>query len=193
MKNLLFNPFEKYAGKEALISGIALAACAALLSSLFNTRFDGVLDIHFVAVDTSVKTALLDQLINLASLIVIFYILALAFGAKSTRLVDVAGTLALARAPFILAPFLNSTGFMSAFSSKFEYITPGSMPEITASDILPLIPVILVLIVLSIWMIALSFNAWKVSTNLKGIKLIVSFIIGVLASEILSKTILTLT
>jgi hypothetical protein len=187
MKKLLFNPFEKIAGKEALAAGIVIAIISAFLATQTNTRFDGVLDIHFVSGDVLLKTAAIDQLVNLGSLFIAFYLLALAFGAKGTRPLDVAGTLALARAPFVLAPLVNTTGIFSKFSAQFESNSADKIAEITPSDLLPLAPLLLVIIVLSIWMIALSFNGWKVSTNLKDTKLIVSFIIGLIAAEILSK------
>lgn len=192
MKKLLFNPFERIAGKEALAAGLTIALIAALFASFTSTRFDGVLDIHFVFGDVLFKTAAIDQLINLTSLFVVFYLLALAFGAKSTRPLDVIGTLALARAPFVLAPLANITGIFSKFSGQFENTSADKIAEITPTDLLPLAPLLLVIILLSIWMIALSFNAWKVSANLKSTKLIVSFIIGLIAAEILSKTLISL-
>lgn len=187
MKKLLFNPFEKIAGKEALAAGIAVAIISALLAAQTNTRFDGVLDIHFVSGDVLLKTAAIDQVVNLGSLFIAFYLLALAFGAKGTRPLDVVGTLALARAPFVLAPLVNTTGIFSKFSAQFETNSTDKIAEITPTDLLPLAPLLLVIIFLSVWMIALSFNAWKVSTNLKGTKLIVSFIISLITAEILSK------
>jgi hypothetical protein len=187
MKKLLFNPFEKIAGKEALYIGIAIAVIAAVIASLTSTRFDGVIDLHFVFGDVPLTTAITDQLINLGSLFISFYLMAIAFDARHTRPIDLIGTLAMARAPFLLAPLVNITGIMSNFSRQFENPSAQQLAEITPNDLLPLLPMLLVIIVLSIWMIALSFNAWKVSTNLKGTKLIVSFIIGLITAEILSK------
>ena len=39
----------------------------------------------------------------------------------------------------------------------------------------------------TIWMVVLYYNAYGVSCNLKGIKLIVSFVAGIFIAEILSK------
>src|SRR5690606_30700735 len=104
MKKLLFNPFEKIAGKEALYAGIVIAVVAALIASFNSTRFDGVIDLHFVFGDVPFSTAITDQLVNLGSLFISFYLTAVAFGARQTRPIDLIGTLAMARAPFLLAP-----------------------------------------------------------------------------------------
>lgn len=182
----LWNPFERIAGLQALLYGLAIALTAALLASFFATRFDGVIDAHFVPGEVSLSTALIDQAVNAISLFVVFYLSALILGARHVRPVDMLGTLLLARAPFALVPLFNIGSF---FSGKTEAIMESLNENPAQPDlglVLPLIPMLLLILALLVWLIALYYNAWKVCTHLKGAKLVAGFIVALLASEALS-------
>lgn len=192
LSKMLFNPFERYAGGTALIAGVGIAMVAALLASLFYTRFDGVLDVHTVFEKVTLTTALIDQAVNAISLFVVLYLLALVSGARGIRAIDVLGTLMLARAPLVFVPLLNITHTLSRSAEQMMHSMTENplVPDLSA--LLPAIPLIIVMSLLVVWTVALYFNAYKVSTHLKGARLVLSFIAGLLLAEILSKIILSL-
>lgn len=189
---MLFNPFERYAGVQALTAGAVIALLAALGASFFQTRFDGVLDAHYVSGDVEFITALSDQLINASCAFIIFYVMAVILGARGLRPIDMLGTLMLARAPFVLMPLANIGGFMTA---QGEAVMEGIGADPLNPDLgllLGMLPVLILSLLLMIWMIALFFNAWKVCTNFKGVPLIGGFIAALILAEALSKYVLTL-
>lgn len=189
---MLFNPFERYAGLQALTAGAVIALLAALGASLFQTRFDGVLDAHYITGDVEFVTALIDQLINISCAFVAFYLLAVILGVRGLRPVDMLGTLMLARAPYALMPLANIGGYMSAQGEAVLKSVESDPLNPDLGPIFAMLPVILVSLVLVIWMIALLFNAWKVCTNFKGARLIGGFITALILAEALSKVLFTL-
>lgn len=190
--NSLLNPFHQIAGIKALGYGLLVLIVSAILALLFQTRFDGVLDIHFSASDVSLKMAITDQVVNTLTSCFIFYFIAFIAGARKTRFIDIAGTFTLARFPFMLAPLLNSTGYFSGISAQVEIaMKEGNLMDEIYSLVMPLIYALPFLLTCVIWMIALMFNAFRVSTNLKGNSLTAWFILGLVIAEILSKIILS--
>jgi hypothetical protein len=179
--HFIFNPFEKIAGEKALLIGTVFMITGSILAGLTNARFDGVLDLHF-AEESDFTTALIDQLINIACLGLIFYITARISGARHTRPVDIAGTFLLAKAPYTILPLLNLAGNMNEIG---EEIIAGD--NISTYQWGVFILLILILILFVIWSIALMVNAYRVSTNLRGNKMIIGFIIALIVAEIISK------
>lgn len=58
----------------------------------------------------------------------------------------------------------------------------GEEVQITSLEITFAVVLILFTTLLTVWIVALQFNAYKTSTNLKGAKLIVSFVVIIVAS-----------
>jgi len=189
-RNFLLNPFDKIAGQQALLYGLIIMLVSAFLSILFNARFDGILDLHFTNVSPGWKVALLDQGVNIVSLFIAFFIVARLFGAKHTRWIDIIGTFALARAPYMLLPLLNFNNKLGGYGERvFELISSTNYEDLNPADFFEwwMIPYFLILFLGLVWMIILYFQAFKISTNLKGNQLIFSFIIGIFAAELISK------
>lgn len=109
---------------------------------------------------------------------------ALVLSKSSVRAIDIFGTQALARAPYLIASFTGFTGVLETFSKFLLWITTntGNPVEITGAQILFAVLLLILTMVLTVWLVALMFNAFKVSSNLKGAKLIVSFIVILLIS-----------
>jgi hypothetical protein len=186
---LAFNPFERVAGYTALVSGLIIAFVSSATGFIFNTRFDGVLDIHFA--DTTFLTALTEQLINIVSLCVIFSGIAFIVKGKSFRIIDVCGTLILARFPLLLTPFLNAGGFFLTLQPS-ETGKNVTLSRIEPAGIIFLTLASLILILIIIWHIILLYKAYRISTNIKGWKATASFILSLLLAEIMSKYLLFL-
>lgn len=181
MMSFLFNPFRKVAGYKALIIGFAFALITSWIAPFSYSAFDGVLDFHKIHFENGWVYAAL-YLISWIVLVLTFGLAAMLFSKSRFRWIDIFGTTLLAKSPLMLVAFL-------AFF----------IPEIKMEDMQNLhgfpfgmnaIIAIIIIILCIIWMVALLFNAYVVSLNIKGSKLIWSFILSLLAAEIFSILIL---
>jgi len=195
MKNLLLNPFERVAGLPALLMGLAVIVVTASIASFENIRLDGVLDLHIQSsLNSSSNSSTFlncfgEGIINWLSLAVFLYLAGLIFSKSKIRIVDVFGTQALARFPYVFAVLV--TGFL--FSDKMilyiehTLLKKGEPVVIDALGIAQFIVTNIIMIATLIWMILLMYKAYSVSCNLKGTKSVVSFIVALLLAEVCSK------
>lgn len=179
--SFLFNPYRKIAGSKALMIGFAIAAVTLIITPFSNAAFDGVLDFHTHHFENWWVYAAL-YFISWIVIVLLFGLAGSLFSKSHYRWIDILGTTLLAKAPLLIVAIF---GF---------YI-----PEIKIEDLsnfasfhlsfMAIVASIIILICI-IWMVALLFNAYSVSLNIKDNKLIWSFILTLLTSEILSKLIL---
>ena len=169
---LLINPFERIAGWQAFVAGVAVMMLTAVVGKINQVAFDGVLDVH--------PLALLDYLASFAMQAVVFLALFLTmwlagvcFSKTGLRAIDVAGTIALSRAPMLLLAVIC-----------FLPVTPAVLHDIPRMVIFSIICVPFI-----IWTIALMYSAYTVSCHLKGVRAVVSFIGALLVAEIISKVV----
>jgi hypothetical protein len=128
------------------------------------------------------------QAIGLAIIVLVMWFIAL-LSAKHVRFQDILGTVTLAKYPLILAAIVSLAfgNQLAAFSDKLMSMTVSQMVnEITLSDSEPLLAFSMLLLPIIVLEIALLFNAFRVSTNLKGSKSAVLFIVIILISEIIT-------
>lgn len=190
MKTILFNPFSKIAGSKAFFAGLLFVLISSLLAYYFQTHFDGVLDVHFGEVKHW-WIPFVENGINIFSLFLVFYILGAILTKGRLRWIDILGTTVLARFPLVLMPFGNIGGHLQNLGESIVK-NPSQVPELKfeVEQIVFLVCFVLLSICVLIWYVALLFNAYKISTNLKQGKLIISFISGLLLAEIISKIII---
>lgn len=178
--NLLFNPFLKIAGVKSLLIGIFVLLSASALAGLASVRFDGVIDVHFYKSENFL-IPFYDNFINWGTTVIIFYLISLFTAGSSVRFIDIAGTFAMARMALIplclimLLPFKK--GHIPAdFNHIFDWIFMNL--------------VMFFVFIFLIWEVVLMYNAWVTSSNIKKMKANITFIIGILFSEMISKTII---
>jgi hypothetical protein len=184
----LFNPFRFIAGYQALLTGLAAIILTSLLGSLSNTHFDGVLDVR-TGRQAPQWFFLCEGLIDWISMAIPLLLLGWIFSRLSFRTIDVIGTQALARWPYLVAalamlPKANQRVpeyLMTKFTQNHTAIL------INGTDIAIFAVAMFLIILMLIWMVALMYRAYAVSCNIKGPKAIVTFIIGLIGAEILSK------
>jgi hypothetical protein len=187
----LFNPFKFIAGYQALLIGLAAIILTSLLGSLSNTHFDGVLDVH------TPKQApqwffLCEGLINWISLAILLLVLGLIVSRSALRTIDVLGTQALARWPYLV----TALAMLPEANRKVpEYLMTKLTQShnailINGTDIAIFAIAMFLTILMLIWMVALMYRAYAVSCNIKGPKAIVTFIIGLIGAEMISKVII---
>jgi len=165
----IYNPFERIAGLPALMIGIVVMALTAIIGKINGVAFNGVLNVGAGASITFAASFAM-QAVNYLALFLSMWIAGILFSKSKVRAVDVAGTMALSRTPMLLLVVIC-----------FLPIVPVSMYEIPRLIIFGLIGILFV-----IWMIALMYNAYSVSCNLKGARVVVSFIGTLLVAEIVS-------
>ncbi len=189
MQNFIFNPFHRIAGLKALGLGFLIIVITALFAFLFNTHFPGLLDIKYGYKETYGFLNFLSYgIVNLMSMSVFIYLAGLLLSKSSVRFIDVIGTQTLARAPLLLAPFLNTSGLIEKGGAYllFKYLEHGHPTSLSRVEFILFIFFTLLMILLIAWMITLMYNAYKVSCNVKGSKAVVSFIIIIFLVEILT-------
>lgn len=185
MKNkwsLIWNPFTRIAGWQAFLLGLLIAIISGVIAKFGNLLFDGVIDIHFYDKDLTFSRTFYVLAITLVSLFVIM-ILGAFILTRNFRIIDIIGTMTLARIPFLLSSIIAL------------FVNQPNTEELLKNPLIILsYPMFLVFglitIPLMIWFIALMYNAFKVSTGTKGGKLIVVFVGALIVAEIISKVLI---
>lgn len=189
MKTVFFNPFEKYAENKLLIFGLLITLIGSYLGYLFQGRFDGVIDLHFVP-STTLSEPFIDNIINIVSLFLVLFILGKYINNK-TRVIDILTPILIARFPLYLLTFSNYQNFISDASQRLiASIDLQNMPSdlnLDTSDMVITLLFAVLSILFLIWFIILLFNGFKVATNSRGIKNNLLFAGAIILAEILSK------
>jgi hypothetical protein len=171
MKKWIFNPFTYIAGWQALFIGAIIMTVTLIVAYYSGTHFNGAIDAH-VGRHTSFMIYLLEQVIAWGCPVLVFYALAFLLSVSSFRFIDIAGTIALARAPMLLVAVIG-------FAPALQNVKPDHVDNmVLILGLLMTVPVI--------WMVALMYNAFAISFNLKGTKAIIGFISGLITAEVLS-------
>lgn len=184
-----FQPFQFIAGSKALLAGILVMLLLSVLGYTGNTHFNGVIGMQFVPPSYSMPyiVHICYQAIALISMTLSFYITARIVSKSSVRLIDIAGTMSLSQFPHILFGLL---GLIPAVHPDFGDINTTNMAELMSflqSNIVMMVIIGIITVIILVWSVALKYNAYSVSGNIKGIVGGVSFAVALIASEILSK------
>lgn len=185
MKNkfkLLYNPFDRVAGWKAFFIGLVIVSVSVIIACYGNQYYQGIMNIKLVP-DTNLGYAFLSQAIGLLSAATMFFAAGLIFS-KGVRFQDVLGTITLARYPYIIPAFL---GYLFDFDSMNKLTTTllsGSMENI-AKELTMLTIIGFVMLIILVWYVALLWNAFRVSTGIKGGKGIAVFIVALIMSDLL--------
>jgi hypothetical protein len=177
MTTWLFNPFKYIAGFKSLIAGWIIILITAFIAYYSHTHFDGAIDVHKGHKIYPVWYFVAEPLLAWGIVVIVFFAAGKFFSSSAIRFIDIAGTFAFARWPFF---FLAITNFIK--------------PDI--KDVMHLSPLTYVCAFISlgfsVWIVALMYNAFKVSCNIKGQKSVWVFIGALLIAEALSKVIFLL-
>ncbi len=180
MKKWLFNPFVYVAGGKALFIGTVIMLLTAVLCFYSNTHFDAILHMHPGAPHHPLSSYFIDQFVGWSCLVVVFFVAAKIFSPSSIRFIDVAGTMALARWPAAILAILGF-GISIPHTMDPDKLVAGLTAATVVCSLLSLVFVV--------WMVALFYNAFTVSCNMKGGKAVGVFVVGLLAADALSRVI----
>jgi len=183
----LFNPFRFVAGFHALLIGLAIILISGLIGSFSNTHFDGLLDVHTGAAKP-LWFFLAEGLIDWMCMTVLLIIFGFIISRSSFRIIDVIGTQALARWPYLITALAM---LPNANRRVLEYIlskVTQAAPAVTINpaDVFVFGFAMILLLLMTIWMVALMYRAYAVSCNIKGARAVVTFIVSVILAEALS-------
>lgn len=191
MRSGIINPFIRIAGSRALIVGLLGILLAGMFGYLTGTHFDGVFDIHFSG-EKRWYVFPAAGILNWLSLVLVFGVFSLLLAKGRFRWIDVLGTQAFARIPFILAPlaglFLDRDRLSAQMTGMMQ---DGVMPDFSTLDITSLALTVLIILFISLWTITWSWHAYTHSANLKGSNAAISFIGGLILAELISKILMS--
>ena len=184
----LFNPFSFVAGYQALLLGLGIMLISAFIGFLGNTHFDGVLDVH-KGLEAPLWLFLAEGIIDWLTIAMPLFFFGLLVSSSSLRMIDVFGTQALARWPYIVTSvvMLPEANQRVGAYIIFRLTSTAASVTIDYMDMLIFIFAIIVGIFMSVWMVALMYRAYVVSCNIKGARAIVTFIVSLIGAEVLSK------
>jgi hypothetical protein len=189
---LLFNPFERYSEKQLVFVGIISTIVGSLMSIFFNSRFDGILDLHFVE-KIKIHEPIIDLLIDLFCLVLILFLIGRYINIK-TRIIDIISATLISKIPFYFLLFQNIDGILFRITDKLtkSLLTKNySLETITTIEMAYLVFSGIIGLALIIWSITLLFNGFKTATNAKNTKSILLFIVAVILSEVVSKILIS--
>jgi len=189
----LFNPFSFVAGYQALFLGLGIMLISALFGFLGNTHFDGVLDVH-KGLEAPLWFFLTEGIIDWIALATPLFFFGLIVSTSSLRMIDVLGTQALARWPYLITAIVmlpEANQRVGVYLvAKFGFAAAPA--AINYMDIFIFGFAIIVGIFMAIWMVTLMYKAYTVSCNIKGVRAIVTFIVSLIGAEALSKMLILL-
>lgn len=193
----LFNPFHFIAGGQALAVGIGIIAVSTLVALVAGVHFDGTLDFHTGA-PAPWWVYPLEGLIAWLSAALFFLIAGKLLSKSSVRTVDVLGTQAMARFPYLLfalwhlPPVIPDANTRVGETLLKSVSNPGANPfaGLPIADLVIFGMTAVLAIVMLVWLIALMYRAYAVSCNLSGLRAVAGFIPALILAEVLSKVVL---
>lgn len=183
----LLNPFVYIAGGYSLLIGLLIIFCTSVISYYSNIHFPDILSVKTCS-DYPFLYYFIQSIANWLVISTIFYIFAVIFSKSKIRLIDIFGTQALARLPYFFAALIGFSNAMDKFGSYilWKMLRQGEPVIMNTGAITFAIVLILITLLLTIWLVTLMFNAYKVAANLKRGKLIITFIISLILAIVLS-------
>jgi len=187
----LFNPFRFVAGYKALLLGLVIILASAFIASLGNTNFDGVLDVH-TGLEAPMWFFFAEGLINWICMAVPLFFFGLIVSRSSFRAIDVLGTQALARGPYLIAAVVMLPDANRRIGEYLMARLTQAAPTVAINyaDALIFAFAVIVIIMMAVWMVALMYRAYAVSCNIKGARAIITFIVSLIGAEVLSKAVI---
>jgi len=192
MNNFLFNPFKYIAGIKSLALGIFILLSTSVIGFFSHTHFPGLISVKNGA-DFPFVYFVLQSLMIWLVISIVLYLMAIIASPSKVRIIDVFGTQALARFPYLFAAIIGFSGSMERFGKYIMWnaLKTGEEIAISTSEVGIAIFLLILTLLLTIWMVALMYNAFKVSANLKGTKsallFIAAFIIAMMATIFINK------
>jgi hypothetical protein len=151
-------------------------------------RFDGLLDFHMGLPPLPIWGNIAETLFSWLLLSILLFFAGKMISKSRPRLIDVFGTQALARLPYLLVSLTALMPGANRFTN--ELLTGRASWDQFSADMAVFLFVAIFGLVMMVWMIALMYRAFAVSCNVSGKVAILVFIIALAVGEIISKVII---
>jgi len=182
----LFNPFVRIAGEQALAIGLIVIVASGLVAAAAGVHFDGLLDFH-PGYRVSFWVPTVEGLLNWSVITVLLVGVSFLVAPWTVRLVDIAGTQALARFPLLLAalacipePVREANEALVTAAIEGRMVTPSAASLVAGQFA----------VACWIWMVWLMWKAFSVSCNQRGGRAVAIFVAAVIAGEVATKFLL---
>lgn len=192
LTQILFHPFHRIAGVQALGLGLVTVIVAGLLGAGQGLHCDGVLDLH-VGRSAPWWLFVTEGLIDWLCLALVLLAAGRLVSRSAFRSIDLIGTQALARWPMLgVALACLTPGFHRFNEELLKALTglkPGEIPSLPTDspDVFVFACVTLVMLLGTVWMVALMWKSFSLCCNVRGGRAVTAFVLGLLAAEVLSK------
>lgn len=192
LTQVLFHPFHRIAGVQALGLGLVTVIAASLLGAGQGLHFDGVLDIH-VGRPAPWWLFVAEGLIDWLCLALVLLAAGRLVSRSAFRSIDLIGTQALARWPMLgVALACLAPGFHRFNQELLKALTgqkPGEIPSLPTDspDVVVFACVTLAMLLGTVWMVALMWKSFSHCCNVRGGRAVTAFVLALLAAEVLSK------
>lgn len=180
----LFDPFVRFAGGPALGIGLTFIVATGLVAAVAGVHLDGLLDFH-PGYAVPLWVPVVEGLVNWSVFALLAWSIALLITGRTVRLVDIAGTQALARYPFLLSALVCvPPGVRRAHEETAAAVAEGRLP---LSQSWELVVASVVIGACLIWMVWLMWKAFSLCCNRRGVRAVTIFAVLVLAGEVATK------
>jgi hypothetical protein len=185
---LLFNPFAFIAGGQALGAGLMIILGTSWVGRYGGAHFDGVLDTH-IGWRGPLWFALAEGMINWLCATLVLLAAGKLISSSAFRVIDLAGTQALARWPLLLVSLACLPPGVARFSALLlqEVLKPRPQIPFATADALVFFAAAVMMFICTVWMCVLMYQSFSICCNVRGTKAIVTFIAALLVAEVLSK------
>jgi hypothetical protein len=193
-KTFLFQPFEKIAGSKALLIGLVVIIATGIAGFFGRIHLDGIIDMHGSPAQMPLWIYILEGILNWLVLSVCLLIPGAIISKTQYRVIDIFGTIAFARWPFLPMIILMMLVPMDTVTQYFlyEYLSIGEKVQPTTMEFILFAVFSLVMLLVLILVIVLFYRAYSISFNVKGTKAVVSYAIAFVVAEIAVKFILSI-
>ena len=179
----MFNPFVRIAGIRSLAIGLAGIVAAGVAAAGAGIRFDGLLDVH-AGNEVTLWAPVVEGLVNWGVFTLLLVVVALLFSKSAVRLVDIAGTQAMARLPLLLVAAICALPWIREAFDELAISLMSGQP--TGIPWMGVVVGAMVTLAGVVWMVALMWKAFSVSCNMKGGRAIALFVLAVLIGEVVT-------
>jgi hypothetical protein len=190
----LWNPFIYTAGGPALIAGLIVMFVSGVIAFYGRVHFDGVLDTH-VGLAAPWWIFLAEGPINWLCLAGVLWVAGMLISAKGKRFraIDLFGTQALARWPYLIVALLCLLPGFHRYSQSLQEMARGgslTLPQAPIGDMVTFWSITVVMLLATIWFVAMAWKAFRISCDVRGGKAVFAFVVGMIVAEVLSKVII---
>ena len=179
--SILFNPYRRTAGFQALIIGISVVFWGGFIGYYTNTRFFGIFNIQTGIIQNK-WINIIEPVVNILIISIWFIVICKIFSKKSFRSIDILGTQFFAFLPMLPISFL---GCITSFE-KVQIVKGIIATDINGYDIFIISISLLLVFLLILWSGTLMYVGLKISTNMSHKKTIPVFISGIIIIQIIS-------